>query len=213
MDLAVVSRKARKAGKALSGIWARAMAVPHDPRPHVVAMDFGAGQHLPQPVAAGSGDGRACETRAGGYSGLNPDGVFLSNGPGDPAATGAAPCRSSGAAGTRCAALRHLPWSPDAGLAAGAKIKMHQGHRGANHPVKRTAEGVVEITSMNHGFAVDAATLPEGVVETHVSLFDGSNCGIEITGKRLLGAVSPRSLAGSDGQLLPFHENFIESLA
>jgi carbamoyl-phosphate synthase small subunit len=74
------------------------------------------------------------------------------------------------------------------GIAAGAKtVKMHQGHRGANHPVQRVggdfADGVVEITSMNHGFAVDASTLPAGVVETHKSLFDGSNCGIEITGK------------------------------
>jgi carbamoyl-phosphate synthase small subunit len=71
------------------------------------------------------------------------------------------------------------------GLAVGAKTtKMHQGHRGANHPVKRLADGVVEITSMNHGFAVDGATLPEGVEETHVSLFDGSNCGIAVKGKR-----------------------------
>jgi len=69
-------------------------------------------------------------------------------------------------------------------LAAGAKtVKMHQGHRGANHPVKRMDDGLVEITSMNHGFAVDTATLPAGVVETHRSLFDGSNCGIAITGK------------------------------
>ncbi|MBJ7377717.1 gamma-glutamyl-gamma-aminobutyrate hydrolase family protein, partial [Sphingobium sp.] len=68
------------------------------------------------------------------------------------------------------------------GLAVGAKtIKMHQGHRGANHPVKRLDDGLVEITSMNHGFAVDAATLPANVRATHVSLFDGSNCGIELT--------------------------------
>jgi carbamoyl-phosphate synthase small subunit len=74
------------------------------------------------------------------------------------------------------------------GLAAGAQTsKMHQGHRGANHPVKRLADGVVEITSMNHGFAVDNATLPEGVEETHVSLFDGSNCGIAIKGKKAFG--------------------------
>ena len=74
------------------------------------------------------------------------------------------------------------------GLAAGAKTaKMHQGHRGANHPVKRLEDGVVEITSMNHGFAVDNATLPEGVEETHVSLFDGSNCGIAIRRKKAFG--------------------------
>jgi carbamoyl-phosphate synthase small subunit len=74
------------------------------------------------------------------------------------------------------------------GIAAGAKTsKMHQGHRGANHPVKRLADGSVEITSMNHGFAVDAATLPANVVETHVSLFDGSNCGIAFTDKPVFG--------------------------
>jgi len=60
---------------------------------------------------------------------------------------------------------------------------MHQGHHGANHPVKDLTTGKVEITSMNHGFAVDTASLPEGVVETHVSLFDGSNCGLMATDK------------------------------
>jgi carbamoyl-phosphate synthase small subunit len=74
------------------------------------------------------------------------------------------------------------------GLAAGAKtVKMHQGHRGANHPVKRLSDGVVEITSMNHGFAVDNSALPDAVEETHVSLFDGSNCGISIKGKQAFG--------------------------
>ena len=68
------------------------------------------------------------------------------------------------------------------GLAVGAKTeKMFQGHRGANHPVKRLSDGRVEITSMNHGFAVDAATLPANARATHVSLFDGSNCGFELT--------------------------------
>jgi carbamoyl-phosphate synthase small subunit len=65
------------------------------------------------------------------------------------------------------------------GLALGAKtMKMPQGHHGANHPVKDLATGKVEIVSMNHGFAIDRDTLPDGVTETHVSLFDGSNCGI-----------------------------------
>ena len=70
------------------------------------------------------------------------------------------------------------------GLAVGAKTKkMHQGHHGANHPVKDETTGKVEITSMNHGFAVDQATLPKGATQTHVSLFDGSNCGIQLDGK------------------------------
>jgi carbamoyl-phosphate synthase small subunit len=112
----------------------------------------------------------------------NPDGLFLSNGPGDPAATGvyAVPVIQKWLATKKplfgiCLGHQMLA------LAVGAKTeKMHQGHRGANHPVKRLSDGAVEITSMNHGFAVDAETLPEGTRATHVSLFDGSNCGFEL---------------------------------
>ena len=111
-----------------------------------------------------------------------PDGLFLSNGPGDPAATGvyAVPVIKQWLETKKplfgiC--LGHQMF----GLAVGAKTeKMHQGHRGANHPVKRLSDGAVEITSMNHGFAVDAATLPANAKATHVSLFDGSNCGFEL---------------------------------
>jgi len=68
------------------------------------------------------------------------------------------------------------------GIAAGGTtVKMHQGHHGANHPVKELTTGKVEITSMNHGFAIDRKSLPAGVEETHISLFDGSNCGIAFT--------------------------------
>ncbi len=113
----------------------------------------------------------------------NPDGLFLSNGPGDPAATGeyAVPVIREWLATKKplfgiCLGHQML------GLAVGAKTeKMHQGHRGANHPVKRLSDGAVEITSMNHGFAVDAATLPANAKATHTSLFDGSNCGFELT--------------------------------
>ncbi len=111
-----------------------------------------------------------------------PDGLFLSNGPGDPAATGAyaVPVIQQWLATKKplfgiCLGHQMLA------LAVGAKTeKMHQGHRGANHPVKRLSDGAVEITSMNHGFAVDAQTLPEGTKATHISLFDGSNCGFEL---------------------------------
>ena len=113
---------------------------------------------------------------------LSPDGVFLSNGPGDPAATGkyAVPMIQG--------VLKHdIPLfgiclgHQMLALALGAKtIKMNHGHHGANHPVKDVESGKVEITSMNHGFAVDSQTLPKGVLETHVSLFDGSNCGIRM---------------------------------
>jgi carbamoyl-phosphate synthase small subunit len=111
-----------------------------------------------------------------------PQGLFLSNGPGDPAATGdyAVPVIQQWLSTGKplfgiCLGHQML------GLAVGAKtVKMHQGHRGANHPVKRLSDGRVEITSMNHGFAVDAATLPANARATHVSLFDGSNCGFEL---------------------------------
>ena len=116
---------------------------------------------------------------------LDPDGIVLSNGPGDPAATGeyAIPV------------IRNLVDSglPMFGiclghqllaLALGGKtVKMEQGHHGANHPVMDHTTQKVEIVSMNHGFAVDAESLPETVEATHVSLFDGSNCGIALKGK------------------------------
>jgi carbamoyl-phosphate synthase small subunit len=113
---------------------------------------------------------------------LAPDGVFLSNGPGDPAATGtyAVPViRSLVDAGlpTFGICLGHQMLGIALG---GTTAKMHQGHHGANHPVKDLTTGKVEITSMNHGFALDRMSLPAGVEETHVSLFDGSNCGIAV---------------------------------
>jgi carbamoyl-phosphate synthase small subunit len=116
---------------------------------------------------------------------MQPDGIFLSNGPGDPAATGeyAVPeirklIDSGRPVFGICLGHQMLA------LALGAQtVKMHQGHHGANHPVKDHTTGKVEITSMNHGFAVDSASLPGNVEETHVSLFDGSNCGIALKGK------------------------------
>jgi carbamoyl-phosphate synthase small subunit len=127
----------------------------------------------------------SAKTSADDILAMKPDGVFLSNGPGDPAETGkyAVPViQKIIASGTPtfgiCLGHQML------GIALGAKtMKMHQGHHGANHPVKDLTTGKVEITSMNHGFAVDRETLPKNAEETHVSLFDGSNAGIQLKGK------------------------------
>ncbi|MEI9996230.1 MAG: glutamine-hydrolyzing carbamoyl-phosphate synthase small subunit [Rhizomicrobium sp.] len=118
-----------------------------------------------------------------------PDGVLLSNGPGDPAATGTyaiSTIQGVIAAGvpTFGICLGHQML----GLALGGQTrKMGQGHHGANHPVKDLETGKVEIVSMNHGFTVDRDSLPEGVKETHVSLFDGSNCGIALESRPVFG--------------------------
>ncbi|PHR16854.1 MAG: carbamoyl phosphate synthase small subunit [Sphingopyxis sp.] len=166
-------------------------------RPHVVAIDYGAKRNIFRNLVKAGAKVTVvpAKTSFDEIMALKPAGVFLSNGPGDPAATGAyavpviqqlleADIPLFGI----CLGHQMLA------LAAGAKtVKMHQGHRGANHPVQRigggwdATEGLVEITSMNHGFAVDSDTLPDTVRETHKSLFDGSNCGIEIIGKRAFG--------------------------
>ena len=193
MDLArVVSRHENENWQ--GGVWTLGMGYarsPHDKRPHVVAVDYGAKDNIFRSLVKAGAKVTIvpAQTNLDGVLALEPDGVFLSNGPGDPAATGvyAVPMIQGLLA-------RDIPifgiclGHQMLGIAAGASTtKMHQGHRGANHPVQRKSDGVVEITSMNHGFAVDNATLPEGVEETHVSLFDGSNCGIAVKGKRAFG--------------------------
>ena len=171
-------------------VWKSAHAEPVE-APHVVAMDFGAKDnifrsldHAGARVTVVPGTTTLADVLA-----LEPAGVFLSNGPGDPAATGAyAVPVIQGLLERDVPVFGICLGHQMLALAAGAStVKMHQGHRGANHPVKRLEDGVVEITSMNHGFAVDGASLPAGVEETHVSLFDGSNCGIAIKGKRAFG--------------------------
>jgi len=156
--------------------------------PHVVAVDYGAKDTIfRRLVAAGARVTVVpAQTSLEAVLALRPDGVFLSNGPGDPAATGAYAVPVIRGLLERGVPIFGICLGHQMlALAAGARtVKMRQGHRGANHPVKRLDAGVVEITSMNHGFAVDGASLPAGVVETHVSLFDGSNCGIELVGKR-----------------------------
>ncbi len=143
-----------------------------------------------------------------------PDGIFLSNGPGDPAATGdhAVPViRALMDAGVPIfgICLGHQLLA----LAVGGRtIKMHQGHRGANHPVKRHSDGAVEITSMNHGFAVDAASLPAGAVVTHTSLFDGSNCGFAWPEKKIFSVqYHPEASPGPQDSLYLF-QKFVADL-
>ena len=159
-----------------------------DGRPHVVAIDYGSKHNIFRNLVQAGAKVTVLPATATAEQVLSfaPDGIFLSNGPGDPAATGeyAVPVIRELLEAKKplfgiCLGHQLL------GLAVGAQTtKMFQGHRGANHPVKRLSDGAVEITSMNHGFAVDRDTLPAGVTETHVSLFDGSNCGIEIDGGR-----------------------------
>ncbi len=158
-----------------------------EPEFQVVAVDYGLKRNILRCLASAGCAVTVvpASTPAEEILARGPDGIFLSNGPGDPAATGeyAVPeIRKLLASGLPifgiCLGHQML------GLASGAKtMKMHQGHHGANHPVKDHTTNKVEITSMNHGFAIDRETLPEGVEETHVSLFDGSNCGITLTGK------------------------------
>ncbi len=159
----------------------------NDPEFHVVAIDYGAKRNILRCLAEVKCKVTVVPATASADEILayKPDGIFLSNGPGDPAATGdyAVPViqdlvKSEKPIFGIC--LGHQLLS----LALGAKTrKMHQGHHGANHPVKDCLTDKVEITSMNHGFTVDREHLPEGVQETHVSLFDGSNCGIRVKDK------------------------------
>ncbi|MGJ8623317.1 MAG: glutamine-hydrolyzing carbamoyl-phosphate synthase small subunit [Yoonia sp.] len=154
------------------------------PRHKVVAIDFGAKRNILRCLASAGCDVTVLPATATSEEvlALNPDGVFLSNGPGDPAATGAyAVPMIKGVLDADLPVFGICLGHQMLALAVGAStIKMNHGHHGANHPVKDMETGKVEITSMNHGFTVDSQTLPEGVVETHVSLFDGSNCGIRI---------------------------------
>jgi len=168
------------------GLWKLGVgyAAPAKGRKQVVAIDYGIKHNILRNLVDVGCDVTIVTATATfeEIMGHAPDGLFLSNGPGDPAATGvyAVPVIKQWLDTKKplfgiCLGHQML------GLAVGAKTeKMHQGHRGANHPVKRLSDGAVEITSMNHGFAVDATTLPANAKATHISLFDGSNCGFEL---------------------------------
>jgi carbamoyl-phosphate synthase small subunit len=167
--------------------WGKGYGRQDKPEFHVVALDYGIKRNILRLLA-----GTGCKvtvvpakTSAEDIMALKPDGVFLSNGPGDPAATGkyAVPVIKKlidSGTPTFGICLGHQML----GIAVGGKtMKMHQGHHGANHPVKDLSTGKVEITSMNHGFALDKDSLPKNVEQTHFSLFDGSNCGIALKDK------------------------------
>jgi carbamoyl-phosphate synthase small subunit len=154
-------------------------------RPHVVAVDYGSKRNIFRNLVEAGARVTVVPATAtfDEIMAHEPDGFFLSNGPGDPAATG----------DYTIPVIRQMleTKKPLFGICLGHQLlalavggktsKMFQGHRGANHPVKRLADGKVEITSMNHGFAVERGGLPGNVRETHVSLFDDTNCGIELT--------------------------------
>ena len=185
MDLAIeVTCTQRYDWDETSWTWGKGYGRVADPKYHVVAVDFGLKRNILRCLA--DLDCRVtvvpATAKAEDVLEMKPDGIFLSNGPGDPAATGkyAVPeIQKLVASGLPLfgICLGHQILA----LALGANtLKMHQGHHGANHPVKDHTTGKVEITSMNHGFTVDRDSLPATIEETHVSLFDGSNCGIAL---------------------------------
>jgi carbamoyl-phosphate synthase small subunit len=192
MDLAKdVTATQTSRSTATQWVWGSGYGEQAAPKFKVVAIDYG----IKGNILRSLGDIGAevivvpAQTSAEAILAHEPDGVFLSNGPGDPAATGAyaapvirALIESGKPVFGICLGHQMLALA-----AGGATRKMAQGHHGANHPVKDLTTGKVEITSMNHGFTVDAASLPANVRETHVSLFDGSNCGIAWTDKPVFG--------------------------
>ena len=188
------------------------------PKHKVVAVDYGAKRNILRCLASAGCDVTVLPATATAEEVLahNPDGVFLSNGPGDPAATGAyaVPMIREVLDKTDLPVFGICLGHQMLALALGATtVKMNHGHHGANHPVKDLETGKVEITSMNHGFAVDAQTLPEGVMETHRSLFDGSNCGIRMTDRPVYSVqYHPEASPGPQDSFYLF-ERFADAMA
>jgi carbamoyl-phosphate synthase small subunit len=168
-------------------VWNEGYGKQTSPTWRVVVVDYGVKRNILRLLA---GHGAEITVVPGGSSAEdilrhNPQGVMFSNGPGDPAATGAYAIPAiQGVIEKGVPVFGICLGHQMMALALGAKTKkMAQGHHGANHPVKDLETGKVEIVSMNHGFTVDRDTFPSGVKETHVSLFDGTNCGLRVEGK------------------------------
>ncbi len=184
-------------------------------RLHVVAYDFGVKRNILR-LLADAGCRMTvvpAETPAAEALALKPDGIFLSNGPGDPE-----PCTYAIEA-IREFLKTEIPLFGIClghqllGLAVGAKtVKMKFGHHGANHPVQELATKRVMITSQNHGFAVDPATLPPNVRVTHVSLFDGSLQGIELTDRPAFSFQGHPEASPGPHDLLPLFERFTQAM-
>ncbi len=183
----------------------------------VVAIDYGAKRNILRCLASVGCDVTVLPATATAEDVLaqNPQGLFLSNGPGDPAATGeyAVPMIRGVMEKSQMPIFGICLGHQMLALALGGKtVKMNHGHHGANHPVKDIETGKVEITSMNHGFTVDSQTLPADVKETHVSLFDGSNCGIRKTDRPIFSVqYHPEASPGPTDSLYLF-ERFAKAM-
>nr|WP_313416186.1 glutamine-hydrolyzing carbamoyl-phosphate synthase small subunit [Brevundimonas diminuta] len=196
--------------------WPTGYAQPEAGDKSVVVVDYGVKRNILRALASTGVKITVvpASTTAEEILARNPDGVVLSNGPGDPAATGeyAVPeIRKLLDSGKPLMGicLGHQMLA----IALGAKtLKMEQGHHGANHPVKDLTTGKVEIVSMNHEFSVDRDSLPEAVVETHVSLFDGTNCGIALKDKPVFSVQHhPEASSGPTDSLYLF-KRFVDSM-
>jgi carbamoyl-phosphate synthase small subunit len=168
-------------------MWGEGYSVEKNPTWRAVVLDYGVKRNILRQLA-GHGAEIIVLPASSTYEDVirhSPHGVLLSNGPGDPAATGAYAIPTiKGLLETNIPVFGICLGHQMLGLALGGETKkMAQGHHGANHPVKDLETGKVEIVSMNHGFTVDADTLPKSVKQTHVSLFDGTNCGLRVTDK------------------------------